>query len=59
MAKEAKNEVEIKDQGSVWMVFVSGVYLENELQDYFDNIKILYKDNHYFVCQLLNPKTER
>ncbi len=49
----------IKPQGSVWMVFVSGVYLENELQEYFDIIKILYKDNHYFVCQLLKPKTMR
>ena len=42
-------------RGSVWMVFVSGVYLENELKDNFDNIKILYKDKHYFVCQLLKP----
>jgi 16S rRNA (guanine1207-N2)-methyltransferase len=42
-------------RGSVWMVFVSGVYLENELKDHFDNIKILYKDKHYFVCQLLKP----
>ena len=49
----------INPRGSVWMVFVSGVYLENELQNYFDNIKILYKDNHYFVCQLQKPKTER
>ena len=32
---------------------------ENELRNYFDDIKILYKDNHYFVCQLLKPKTER
>ena len=49
----------ITHQGSVWMVFVSGVYLENELRNYFDNIKILYKDNHYFVCQLLKPKIKR
>ena len=49
----------ITDHGSVWMVFVSGVYLENELRNYFDDIKILYKDNHYFVCQLLKPKIER
>ena len=42
-------------RGSVWMVFVSGVYFENELKDHFDNIKILYKDKHYFVCQLLKP----
>ncbi len=46
----------IKQQGSVWMVFVCGVFLENELRNYFDNIKILYKDNNYFVCQLLKPK---
>ena len=42
----------INEQGSVWMVFVSGVYSKSELQEYFDNIKILYKDNYYFVCQL-------
>ena len=48
----------INAQGCVWMVFVSGVYLENELHDYFENIKILYKDKHYFVCQLLKPKTK-
>ncbi len=45
----------INPRGSVWMVFVSGVYLENELKEYFNNIKILYKDKHYFVCQLLKP----
>ena len=47
----------INAQGCVWMVFVSGLYLENELKEYFENIKILYRDNHYFVCQLLKPKT--
>ena len=41
------------------MVFVSGVYSENQLKDYFDIVKTLYKDNHYFVCQLLKPKTKR
>ena len=46
-------------QGSVWMVIVSGVYLERELKEYFESVKILYKDNHYFVCRLLKPKTER
>ena len=49
----------INRQGSVWMVFVSGIYLESELKDHFDNIKILYKDNHYYVCQLLKPKIKR
>ena len=49
----------INCQGSVWMVFVSGVYLERQLKEYFDNVKILYKDSHYFVCQLLKPKTKR
>ena len=49
----------INRQGCVWMVFVSGVYLENHLKEYFDNVKILYKDSHYFVCQLLKPKTNR
>ena len=49
----------INHQGCVWMVFVSGVYLENHLKEYFDNVKILYKDSHYFVCQLLKPKTKR
>ena len=48
----------INAQGCVWMVFVSGLYLENELKVYFENIKILYRDNHYFVCQLLKPKTK-
>ncbi len=48
----------VNSQGCVWMVFVSGVYLENELREYFENIKILYKDKHYFVCQLLKPKTK-
>ena len=47
----------INDRGSVWMVFVSGVYLKSELQEYFSNIKILYKDNHYFVCQLQKVKS--
>ncbi len=47
----------INEQGSVWMVFVSGVYLKSELQKYFDNIKILYKDTHYFVCQLQKTKS--
>ena len=46
----------INPRGSVWMVFVSGVYFENELKEHFDNIKLLYKDKHYFVCQLLKPK---
>ena len=49
----------INRQGSVWMVFVSGVYLESELKEYFDSVKILYKDSHYFVCRLLKPKTKR
>ena len=49
----------INRKGSVWMVFVSGVYLERQLKEYFDVIKILYKDSHYFVCQLLKPKTKR
>ena len=49
----------INRQGSVWMVFVSGVYLERELKEYFDSVKILHKDNHYFVCRLLKPKTKR
>ena len=49
----------INRQGSVWMVFVSGVYLESQLKEYFDDVKILYKDSHYFVCQLLKPKTKR
>ncbi len=49
----------IKHQGSVWMVFVSGVYVESDLKQYFDIIKILYKDNHYFVCQLLKPNIKR
>ena len=49
----------INRQGCVWMVFVSGVYLQNELKEHFDSIKILYKDNHYFVCRLLKPKTKR
>ena len=49
----------ITDHGSVWMVFVSGVYSENKLRNYFDKIKIVYKDNHYFVCQLLKPKIKR
>ena len=49
----------INAQGCVWMVFVSGVYLENELQEYFENVKILYKDKYYFVCQLLKSKTKR
>ena len=48
----------INRQGSVWMVFVSGVYLESQLKEYFDDVKILYKDSHYFVCQLLKPKTK-
>ena len=48
----------INAQGCVWMVLVSGVYLENELREYFKNVKILYKDKHYFVCQLLKPKTK-
>ena len=46
----------INPRGSVWMVFASGVYFENELKEHFDNIKLLYKDKHYFVCQLLKPK---
>ena len=49
----------INRQGSVWMVFVSGVYLERYLKEYFHDVKILYKDSHYFVCQLLKPKTKR
>ena len=49
----------INRQGSVWMVFVSGVYFESEINKYFDNIKVLYKDKHYIVCQLLKPKTKR
>jgi len=49
----------INRQGSVWMVFVSGVYLQSDLNEYFDSVKILYKDNHYFVCRLLKPKTKR
>ncbi len=49
----------INRKGSVWMVFVSGVYLESELKEYFDNVKILYKDRQYFVCRLLKPKATR
>ena len=49
----------INPRGSVWMVFVSGVYLESELKEYFDNVKIFYKDNHYFVCRLQKPKTKK
>ena len=49
----------VNRQGSVWMVFVSGVYLESELKEYFDSVKIFYKDNHYFVCRLLKPKTKK
>jgi hypothetical protein len=41
------------------MVFVSGVCLENELKEYFDSVEIFYKDNHYFVCRLLKPKTKK
>ena len=35
----------INRKGSVWMVLVSGVYLERQLKEYFDNVKILYKDS--------------
>ena len=49
----------VNRQGSVWMVFVSGVYLESELKEYFDSVEIFYKDNHYFVCRLLKPKTKK
>jgi len=49
----------VNRQGSVWMVFVSGVYLESELKEYFDSVKIFYKDNHYFVCRLQKPKTKK
>ena len=49
----------INRQGSVWMVFVSGVYMETELKEYFDSVKVLYKDSHYFVCRLLRPKVKR
>ena len=49
----------INRQGNVWMVLVSGVYSESELKESFDNVKVLYKDSQYFVCQLLKPKAKR
>ena len=49
----------IKHSGSVWMVFVSGLSLENDFKEHFGDIKILYRDKHYYVCRLLKPKNKR
>lgn len=46
----------ITPKGAVWMVFVSGVYFENDLKKYFNYVKSLHKDKNYCVYQLLNPK---
>ena len=48
----------IKHSGSVWMVFVSGLSLEHNFKEHFGDIKILYRDKHYYVCRLLKPKNQ-